>query len=70
MSHNQKSVLKQKCFLLNRLQERLSQQLDAVEVSITNQIAQKSHNFFQVREREPQCEIALYKLADGVYFFR
>ena len=30
------------------IQERLSQQLDAVEVSITNQIAQKSHHFFQV----------------------
>ena len=32
------------------IQERLSQQLDAVEVSITNQIAQKSHHFFQVRK--------------------
>ena len=31
------------------IQERLSLQLDAVEVSITNQIAQKSHHFFQVR---------------------
>ena len=32
------------------IQERLSQQLDAVEVSITEQIAQKSHNFFQVKQ--------------------
>ena len=42
------------------IQERLSQQLDAVEISITNQIAQKSHHFFQVTS---QYESTLSKLA-------
>ena len=31
------------------VQEKLSHQLDVVEVSIAKQVAHKSHHFFQVR---------------------
>ncbi len=52
------------------IQERLSHQLDAVEVSITQQVAQKSHHFFQVMTYHDDLITQLRRLVEIVKVLR